>query len=120
MISDRRIILFVKQVLHIKLQAVLLAKTVKQGTVDARERWQQRGVGGQRVQAVTIYRPERGHAAHEVADRLGVSIHSMYSWIKHYSVPDEERIAADAQADEVRRLKVTGAISCKRTTWSRI
>jgi transposase len=48
---------------------------------------------------------ERGHAAHEVADRLGVSIHSMYSWIKRYSVPDEERIAADEQTDEVRRLK---------------
>jgi transposase len=48
---------------------------------------------------------EHGHAAHEVADRLGVSIHSMYSWIKRYSVPDEERIAADAQSDEVRRLK---------------
>jgi transposase len=29
----------------------------------------------------------------------------MYSWIKRYSVPDEERIATDAQADEVRRLK---------------
>lgn len=38
---------------------------------------------------------ERGHAAHEVANRLGVSIHSMYSWIKRYSVPDEERVAAD-------------------------
>lgn len=48
---------------------------------------------------------ERGHPAREVADRLGVSIHSMYSWIKRYSVPDEERVAADAQADEVRRLK---------------
>ena len=48
---------------------------------------------------------ERGHAAHEVADRLVVSIHSMYSWIKRYSVPEEERVAADAQADEVRRLK---------------
>lgn len=29
---------------------------------------------------------ERGHPAREVADRLGVSIHSMYSWIKRYSV----------------------------------
>jgi transposase len=48
---------------------------------------------------------ERGHPAREVADRLGVSIHSMYSWIKRYSVPEEERIASDAQADEVRRLK---------------
>jgi transposase len=48
---------------------------------------------------------ERGHPAREVADRLGVSIHSMYSWIKRYGVPDEERIASDEQADEVRRLK---------------
>lgn len=39
---------------------------------------------------------ERGHGAHDVAERFGVSIHSMYSWIKRYSVPDEERIAADA------------------------
>lgn len=29
----------------------------------------------------------------------------MYSWIKRYSVPDEERRATDAQSDEVRRLK---------------
>ena len=48
---------------------------------------------------------ERGHPAREVADRLGVSIHSMYSWIKRYGVSDEERIASDEQADEVRRLK---------------
>ena len=48
---------------------------------------------------------ERGHPAREVADRLGVSIHSMYSWIKRYDVSDEERVASDEQADEVRRLK---------------
>lgn len=48
---------------------------------------------------------ERGHAAREVADRLGVSPHSMYSWIKRYSVPEEERVASDAQAEEMRRLK---------------
>lgn len=48
---------------------------------------------------------ERGHAAREVADRLGVSIHSMYGWIKHYSVPEDERIASDTQAAEMRRLK---------------
>ena len=29
----------------------------------------------------------------------------MYSWMKRYSVSDEKRIAADAQANEVRRLK---------------
>lgn len=48
---------------------------------------------------------ERGHPARQVAERLGVSIHSMYSWIKRYSVPEAERHAADAQADEVRRLR---------------
>lgn len=48
---------------------------------------------------------ERGHSAREVADRPGVSIHSMTSWIKRYGGPDEERIASDEQADEVRRLK---------------
>jgi transposase len=29
---------------------------------------------------------ERGHPAAEVAERLGVSIHSIYAWTKHYSV----------------------------------
>jgi transposase len=29
----------------------------------------------------------------------------MYSWIKRYGAPDEERIASDEQVDEVRRLK---------------
>jgi transposase len=48
---------------------------------------------------------ERGHAAREVAERLGVSIHSMYGWIKRYSMPEEERAASDAQVDEMRRLK---------------
>jgi transposase len=46
-----------------------------------------------------------GHAAHKLAERLGVSIQSMYSWIKRDGVPDEERIAANAQSDEVSPLK---------------
>ena len=34
---------------------------------------------------------ERGHPAAEVAERLGVSIHSIYVWTKRYGVPDAER-----------------------------
>jgi transposase len=48
---------------------------------------------------------ERGHPAAEVAERLGVSVHSIYTWVKRYGVPDAERKANDAQADENRRLK---------------
>ncbi|NVM75178.1 transposase [Duganella sp. SG902] len=48
---------------------------------------------------------DRGHPAAEVAERLGVSVHSMYAWIKRYGVPDSERKANDAQAEEMRRLK---------------
>jgi len=48
---------------------------------------------------------DRGHPAAEVAERLGVSVHSIYAWIKRYGVPDMERKANDAQAEEMRRLK---------------
>lgn len=48
---------------------------------------------------------DRGHPAAEVAERLGVSVHSIYAWIKRYGVPDIERKANDAQAEEMRRLK---------------
>jgi len=48
---------------------------------------------------------ERGHPTAEVAERLGVSIHSIYAWTKRYGVPEVERKAQDAQSDEMRRLK---------------
>ena len=48
---------------------------------------------------------QRGHPASEVAERLGVSIHSLYAWTKRYGVPEAERKAVDAQSDEMRRLK---------------
>jgi transposase len=48
---------------------------------------------------------ERGHAAAEVAARLGVSAHSLYQWIKRYSLPPAERLAADDQQAEMKRLK---------------
>jgi transposase len=34
---------------------------------------------------------ERGHPVAEVASRLGMTTHSLYQWIKRYSVPDAER-----------------------------
>jgi len=48
---------------------------------------------------------DRGNSAADVAERLGVSVHSMYAWIKRYGVPESERKATESQADEMRRLK---------------
>ena len=41
----------------------------------------------------------------DVAVRLGVSTHSLYAWIKHYSKPQEERQQDDHQHAELRRLR---------------
>lgn len=48
---------------------------------------------------------ERGHAVADVAARLGVSSHSLYQWIKRYSVPAPERATAADQQAEMRQLK---------------
>jgi transposase len=48
---------------------------------------------------------ERGHPVAEVSVRLGVSAYSLYTWIKRYSVPAEQRAQHDSRADEIRRLK---------------
>ncbi len=48
---------------------------------------------------------ERGHAAADVAARLGVSTYSLYQWIKRYSLPEAERIAVQDQQTEIRQLK---------------
>lgn len=48
---------------------------------------------------------DRDHPAAEVAERLGVSIPSIYAWTKHYRVPVDEPKAQDVLADEVKRLK---------------
>jgi transposase len=41
----------------------------------------------------------------EVASRLGVSQHSLYTWVKQYSLPQSERVEAQNQQSELRRLK---------------
>ena len=48
---------------------------------------------------------ERGHAVADVASRIGVSQHSLYQWIKRYSLPAAERIEVQGQTAEIRRLK---------------
>ena len=41
----------------------------------------------------------------EVSSRLGVSQHSLYAWVKQYRLPQLERIEAQNQQSELRRLK---------------
>ena len=46
----------------------------------------------------------RGYPVKEVSQRLGVSTHSLYSWVKKYSKPSEAT-DKDGHAAENRRLK---------------
>jgi len=47
---------------------------------------------------------ERGYRVSEVASRLGVSVNSLYAWLKRYSISPELRVRQDEQSAEVRRL----------------
>ncbi len=46
----------------------------------------------------------RGYPVKEVSQRLGVSTHSLYSWIKKYS-DSSEAADKDEHSAEIRRLK---------------
>ena len=48
---------------------------------------------------------ERQYPVAEVAERLGVSSHSLYARIKRYGVSPEQRQQDASQAAEIRRLK---------------
>ena len=48
---------------------------------------------------------ERGHAVVDVSVRLGVSGHSLYQWVKQYSLPAPQRDAIKDQQVELRQLK---------------
>ena len=37
--------------------------------------------------------------------RIGMSVHSLYAWIKRYSKPQEKRQQEDDQQAELRRLR---------------
>ena len=48
---------------------------------------------------------ERGYSVTEVADRLGVSIHSLYKWVKRLG-PESEQYTKERDHDrELKRLK---------------
>lgn len=47
---------------------------------------------------------ERGYPVAEVSQRLGMSTHSLYGWIKKFSKPGQPS-SSDEQAAEIRRLK---------------
>lgn len=48
---------------------------------------------------------ERHYPVAEVAERLGVSSHSLYAWIRRYSQPDVQQQHDSSQQAEIRRLK---------------
>ena len=47
---------------------------------------------------------ERGHSIADVSQRLGVSTHSLYAWIKRYTISPNPAVKDD-QSAEIRRLK---------------
>lgn len=48
---------------------------------------------------------ERGLRVADVAERLGVSAHSLYAWVKRYSKPQAKLQQVDDQRAELRRLR---------------
>ncbi len=48
---------------------------------------------------------ERGHSVYDVASRLGVSTHSIYSWVKKYGKGPEHTANLNDQQAEIRRLR---------------
>lgn len=48
---------------------------------------------------------ERGHSVADVANRLGVTTHSLYAWLKKYSHGPQHATHLDDQQAEIRRLK---------------
>ena len=48
---------------------------------------------------------DRGHSVADVANRLGIRIHSLYARRKQYAKPSSTHPAAIDQASELRRVK---------------
>ena len=48
---------------------------------------------------------ERGHSIADVSQRLGVSTHSLYAWIKRHAASPSPAVKDD-QSAEIRRLKL--------------
>ena len=58
---------------------------------------------------------DRGHSVADVAGRLGLTTHSLYTWIKKYGPDSVEHNAKTDDQAEIRRLKK----ELKRTTEER-
>ena len=54
---------------------------------------------------------DRGYPVREVAERLGVSTKSIYTWQKQFSRPAKVIQEVDAQADEIRRVNFHANVS---------
>ena len=48
---------------------------------------------------------DRNYPVADVAERLGISQHSLYQWMKQFGVPEAQRIEVRSQQEEIRRLK---------------
>jgi transposase len=48
---------------------------------------------------------ENRYSIAEVSKRLGVSQHSLYEWMKRYSLPEAERHEVQNQQAELKRLR---------------
>ena len=57
-----------------------------------------------RVEAVRQV-TERGFWVKDVSERLGVSPHSLYQWIKRYGVPTEQRLVKEDQVSRIKGLE---------------
>lgn len=48
---------------------------------------------------------DKGFTMTDVAQRLGVTYKSLYTWVQKYGKPNDTREAEDAQHAEIRKLK---------------
>lgn len=48
---------------------------------------------------------ERRYPVSEVSSRLGVSTHSLYAWVKKYSLPEPIRTQNDQQEARIKQLQ---------------
>lgn len=48
---------------------------------------------------------ERGYSVAEVAERLGVTTHSLYAWVRRYGPGTTAGCQQDESEQEIRRLK---------------
>ena len=48
---------------------------------------------------------ERGYSVAEVAERLGTTTHSLYTWLKKYNLPQPRQVTHVDEQTEIARLK---------------